>query len=63
MEHFIHCRHQFAYKVIKTLQKQGKDKVHINNIPEGKYIEYYKGLWHCKKVEMTKVKKFYLKIQ
>lgn len=31
---------QFAYEVMKTLHKEERDKVYINNMQEGKWIEY-----------------------
>jgi hypothetical protein len=31
--------------VMKSLQKE-KDKAHINNISEGKWVEHYRELWY-----------------
>lgn len=46
-------RQEFAYKIIKTLQKQGKDKVRINNVLEEEWLNYYKELWYKLKENKT----------
>ena len=45
MEHDLHGRQQFVYKVNEILQKEEKDKIILNNIPEKEWLEYYAELW------------------
>ena len=46
----MHIRTQFAHKVIKVVQKEEKDKIRSNNIPENEWLEYYAEFWCDQKV-------------
>jgi hypothetical protein len=45
IEHDIHGRQQFVYKIMKHLNNQEKDIAKMNTIQENQWIEHYKNLW------------------
>lgn len=53
VEHDLHGRQLFAYKLLKHLNQNEKDTAYLNIIPESKWLEHYKALWYDENAEIN----------
>jgi hypothetical protein len=55
IEHGVHGRQTQAYKLLKDLNKNERDKLELKPITGKEWLEYYHGLWTADNREAAKV--------